>query len=256
MKKGKHVKKRQTPPGVGLVCLIVSVIALFSLTAVTTARYMLQWKPAPMLADAQDFYFTSDLLTAGDTPVYPLSNFVPGQSKIRFTLRNYADELRVSEADITFTVTATGLSTTSGTIARNGSTGVDQVVELDVPDTAFSGGMATIRVTATATAPYEQVLAAQFELYKQIDISAVTWEVYDAANSNTITLTITTRGQSGTIAITPPTGVLPDRTNNLLAFNGSTCSFNANANAQYSFVFFKTAPSAAFQSGNFTVTGA
>lgn len=250
MQKRQRDKKKLS--GLTLVCLLLSATAVLSLTAVTAARYVQQWKPAPAQADAKDFYFTSDLLTDGDTPVYQLSNFVPGTSTISFQLRNYADALRVSESNVAYTVAATGLPNTTGTIAQSGSAGQSNEVALAVPATSFANGKATVRVTAQSTAPYAQTLEAVFELYQKISIGAVTHEVYDAAGSNTVTLTVTTRDEAGTISITPPGGVYPDRTDSRLA---SGNSFNANANAQYSFVFFKSNPATTYAASSFGVSG-
>lgn len=233
------------------VLLIVACVVVLSFAAVTGAKYVLQWSKGVAQADAKAFYFTSDLLTEGDTPQYQLANFVPGTSTIDFTLRNYTDELRVSEADIVYTVSATGLSNTSGTIVQNGSTGVNQSVSLTVPASAFTNGKATIRVTASAASPYAKTLSAVFELYQKID--SVSYSVYDASGSNTVTLTVTTDDKAGTVNIAYPSGALPDRTDSRLSFGTGTCSFNAEANAQYSFVFFKTSPSEAFSTSDFAV---
>lgn len=252
MSKKRRKKRRWRFTRLGIVCLVLCILAVLALAGVTAAKYVQQWKPGHMQADAADFYFTSDLLMPGDTPVYQLSNCVPDTSAIRFSLRNYADELRISEKTVRYTVTCTnGVSGTAGSIETNVTGGgVDEPVELTVPAGSFFDGKATVRVTAVSS-PYAETLEAVFELYETL--TGVDYTVYDAVDSNTVTLTVTTKGSHGTVNITPPSGALPDRTDVRLTDSGSGCSFNANAYAQYSFVFFKTNPSAVFAKTNFIV---
>lgn len=242
MQTGRHTKRDKKMSRAGLICLLLLVAAVLLFAGITTARYVMEWSSGTTQADAKDFYFISDLLTSGDTPVYQLSDFVPGTSTITFTLRNYADSLRVSEANIDYTITTDNASVThsGGTITKSDTTGVDETVTISVPTAAFTNGTATIRVTATSTSPYSQSLAAVFELYQRLDDITVT--VHDAAGSNTLTLLVTTNDEGGTVSLSIPANVLPDSTDNRLTISGSTCSFNAVANAQYSFTFFKTAP--------------
>lgn len=248
MPKRRRRKRRWRLTRLGIVCLVLCILAVLALAGVTAARYVQQWKPAPLQADAADFYFTSDLLMPGDTPVYQLSNFVPGTSTINFALRNYTDALRVSEENVGYTISATGLADVTGTISKIGTGDVD--IALSVPSASFIDGKATVRVTAVSS-PYAETLAAEFELYQTL--TDVDYAVYDAVGSNTVTLTVTTKGSNGTVNITPPPGALPDQTDTRLTVNGGGCSFDANAYAQYSFVFFKTTPSTVFQDNRFDV---
>lgn len=262
MQKRQKEKKHDSLFRIGVTFILCGTVLLLSLVSVTTARYVMQWKPDPLVAKAKNFYFTSNILSSGDVPVYQLSNFVPGtgenSSKISFILKNYEDEFRISEADIDYSITATGLPDTDGTIIHNGSDGKTKLIQLSVPEECFSHGMAVIHVNVKSTSPYIQTLSADFELYKKI--SNVDCTVYDALGSNTVMLTITTGNSGGTVDIALPYGVLPDRTDsrlNITMPNVGTyiCSINANANSQYSFTMFKNSPTSLFSINNFTVNG-
>lgn len=234
-----------------LVLLLAATALAAALAGLTYSRYVVEWTPGRTAAQAKDFYFASDLLSEGDAPVYQLANFVPGQA-IAFQLRNYADELRVSQTDISYAVAASGLAGLSGTLVA-GKTPVNQTVELMVDGTRFENGKATVLVEAETTAPYSQKLSAVFELYQSI--SNVSYQVSDSAGSNTLALTITTADESGTVNLTFPSNVLPDNTDHRLTLGtGTTLSINVNSKAQYTIIFFKNNPNAVFGDSNFSIS--
>lgn len=237
-----------------LIFLVLCVLTVISLNGiVTVSKYVLHLN-AYRQADAKAFYFTSDLLSAGDTPVFQIVNFVPGTSTIRFYLRNYSDALHVSETDISYTISTGNASVAgaTGTVAQNGTTLVNHPVTLAVPQGAFSNGKATIRVTATANMPYTATLSAVFELYERN--TNVRYTVYDTTGNNTVTLTVTTGDNTETLHIVFPAAIYPDPTDSRLTVESATaCRFSAVANGQYSFVFFKSNPSLTYSVSDFSV---
>ena len=250
-----HARKRrkQKHPRRSAVLLVLVAVVLLSLAAVTTARYVLQWKSNINQVDAANFYFTSDHLSADDVPVYQLGDFKPGESEITFTLQNFVDEERCSEKEIQYTVAAH--STKGDVITKNGSIGVDTktaTVNLTVSEDYFVNGKATVTVTAESTAPYSETLSAVFVLYQHI--TTVSHTVYDSADSNRLMLYVTTGDQAGTVTITAPANVIFDRIDKRLEnISGNTCTFNANANAEYSFAFFKQDPQKTYATSDFKV---
>ena len=250
----KSAQKKKKPLRWGLICLVLCILTVVSFNGIATlSKYVLSLSTYRQ-ADAKAFYFTSDLLAAGDTPVFQIANFIPGTSTISFNLRNYSDELHVSESAVAYTITTDNPNVTGapGTVALNGTSPVNQPVSLSVPSTAFTSDKVTIRVTAVSTAPYSTTWSAVFELYrKTVDAD---FSVYDAIDNNTVTLTITTGDDSGTVNIGFPATLYPDRTDGRLTAVGTTvCSFSAAANAQYSFVFFKSDPSSVYSVTAFSV---
>lgn len=257
MSKNQHKKKKNIR--LPYVILLLFAALLLS-TAVTYSRYSLDWSLGRTAAQAKAFYFTSDLLEEGedDPPIYRIGDFKAGD-EISFKLRNYADELRTSGADITYTITATGgavLTDTGnnetsgkGVLHLEGSENeqVENTVTLTVPTESFTSGKAVVKVVVTSTLPYTQTLSAVFELYQSM--TDVTLNVLDAVDSNTLTLTVTTHDKNGTVTIHwSEDALLPDRTDSRLSnitmnLGGNSCQFNANANAQYVFTFFKNTPS-------------
>lgn len=240
----------------GVVYLVMCIVTALSFSGIATVSKYVLSVDTYRQADAKAFYFSGDLLVEGDTPVYQIANFVPGTDTIDFNLRNYEDAFHVSETDITYTITTNNASVIgeTGSIALNGTTSVDKTISLSVPAAAFTGKTATIRVTATANTPYTTTLAAVFELHRRS--TDIQYSVYDAENNNTVTLTVTTGDDAENLTVSFPTAVFPDRTDGRLTFDGSnpSCSFAANANAQYSFVFFKSNPLIRYATSDFSVT--
>lgn len=245
----KTKKKRLSFPLLGLLLILACGLCFGGITA---ARYVLDWASGNGIASAHKFYFTSDHLSADDVPVYQLGDFIPGTSKITFTLQNFVDEKRISESEISYTVTADAASAGGPIDSINGTIGVDAetaTVNLSVPLDCFANGKATVTVTAVS-APYQETLSAVFVLYQHIE--SVSYTVYDSMKENRIILYVTTGDKAGTVTIKAPEGVIFDRTDGrLTSFSGQTCTFNANANAEYSFAFFKEDPKSVYIKDNF-----
>ncbi|NLW70208.1 MAG: hypothetical protein GX061_03915 [Eubacteriaceae bacterium] len=265
MPKELNTKSNKKALRLWIALLLPLLFASLSLGAVAAAKYTIEKGSDWLQAKAKNFYFTSDILSSSENvPRYQISDFVPGDgeghSSITFELRNYEDDLRVSQIDVGYTITTDNAAVNTANNNAGGTitvAGEKATVNLIVPAGCFdSDGKALIRVTAQSS-PYKKLLIAEFELFKKID--GITAAVYDAPDNNTLNLTLTTQDMGGTVTITTPAAVLPDRTDSRLtgisydAQTGYTCTFTAAANAQYSFVFFKTSPSTVYNQTNFTI---
>lgn len=178
---------------------------------------------------ASNFYFDSDILVEGGK-TYTLN---VNTKEITFELRNYADELRCSENDISYTITTTAgtLSKVSGILTKN-ERNKDEIILSNLENGK------TYTVTATANCGYTKTISATFivrdienNFYKNISVK----DPY-------VILTIWTENISGTVTIKFPLGLIPDNTcskmEDVLKADGQF-SVEIDAYSSYEFRFFK-----------------
>lgn len=247
-------KKKLSPAVLGLLLLLACALTFGGFTA---AKYVLNWASGDQMATAKKFYFTSDHLQAGDYPVYRISVPSPEEAKVAFSLRNFDPAGSISETDISYQYTVTVNSAASnqgGSGSLTGRTSQEQPITLALKAADFINGKATVRVVATAS-PYDQTLGGVFELY--LPIQGATLSVRDAAGSNTLTMLVTTGERAGTVTIQwNNSAILPDSANyRFTQTTATSCTFYAEADAQYSFAFFKADPSQVYSDGTFTLGG-
>ncbi len=248
-------KKKLSPAVLGLLLLLACALTFGGFTA---ARYVLDWSSGDQMATAKKFYFTSDHLQAGDYPVYRISVPSPAEAKVAFSLRNFDPAGSVAETDIGYRYTVAVNSADRGDLGGSGSlTGgarQEQPITLALQESDFVNGKATVRVVAAAS-PYDQTLGGVFELY--LPIQGATLSVQDAAGSNTLSMLVTTGAQAGAVTIRwNDAAILPDSANfRFESATANTCTFYAEADAQYSFVFFKSTPDRVYADGDFSIGG-
>jgi hypothetical protein len=258
-----------------VIYALLAVIALFS--AVTLASYVYQAVLKTYLVTAlEDFYFTSDLLTAGEPlPVYQITHDwgttpVVTPAEISFDLRNYADELNISRQKINFHVEAdveavpaaaaaklkpiTPFAGSINTGGGNGKTAKPVTLQIELQDgvTEPPAEPLAVTVTATATAPYAAKLRGKFVISP-----ALSCRMAENAGCPVAVFTITLApGAALTreVAITWPAGAAPDMTNLLViaaadagdyaltgddSGGGGTLTATLNTAAVYELLFFK-----------------
>lgn len=154
---------------------------------------------------APTFYFESDFLTEAGK----LYNVSAGTTSVSFTLRNSADDLRVSADDITYTLVSTGgtLSVSEGTFAG----GVASSATITLSNLE-SGQEYT--VTATADAGFVKTLRATFR------IESPATNLYmntDASDASFVLLTVWAEDIFGDVTVAVPAGLIPDNTDPVMA---------------------------------------
>lgn len=215
--------------------LVLSVAVILSGSYALAKYISINSEQAEILPST--FYFESDLLSEGGV------EYTVNGDTLSFDLYNYADELRMSSVDISYTVTVTGQATQSGTITV-----------AEKKETVTYSGLAagTYTVTATSTAPFAKTLTATFTLVQADGFTAT----YDDANS-VVYLYITTDDYfSGTLDVSWPSNLVPNNTHpDVSAVTATSLKIaNAKPNATYTLVFFKTDSSVAYNANPFTVT--
>lgn len=204
-------KRNQKRTGKLLIALLAVCIISFG-AGRAYAKYIREQKGEGLIR-AQEFYFTSDYLTAsGETYILNADT-----ESISFQLRNYDDSLRWSEHDISYEVTAgdgaqlklTADGTASEKLTGSISSGDDNSVNVIL--TGLEAGK-SYHVIAKGTAGYEATLQATFTvdeneigLYKNVDT---------ASNDAYVLLTVWSEDiDSGNVTISYPNGLVPDNTN-------------------------------------------
>lgn len=258
-------------PRFTVIYAILAVIAIFS--TVTLASYVYQVILKTYLVTAmEDFYFTSNLLTADEpVPIYQITHDwgttpLTNPAEISFDLRNYADELNISGQKIDYYVEAKPAAAASadllkpaanytGSINASGGNGktasVNLAIELKNSVTEPPAEPVEVMVTATATSPYTTKLRGKFVISP-----AISCRMAENAGSPVATLTITLAPSAELtrkVTITWPAGAAPDMTNPLVIAAedagayaltgdenaGGTLTTTLNTAAVYELVFFK-----------------
>ncbi len=226
----RHISKMKV-----IILTLVVVLSLCALSGgLVFAKYYNE-KSSGGLAGAKNFYFTSNFLDGRE------HTLAPDSTSVTFTLCNYADDLRYSEADINYTVTVDNAATVTpatGTLASGAKN--DASITISNLQTGK-----TYNVTATGKGGYTKTLTAKIivpektaELYYNLDNSADEY----------ILLTVWNEGSAeGEVTITY-TGI-PDNTNPEMSgwLTNGVKKVKIPAHSSKVFRFF---------SGDITVTGA
>ncbi|WP_418746426.1 hypothetical protein [Frisingicoccus sp.] len=211
--------------------LVLAVILILSVTVVVMAKYLRSFEPVSGIMTSDKFYFTTDLL--GDSTMVDSSGENPGSGyvyedvqegtwnlygggahEITFELRNYYDDLRITQGQIPYTVSVEaktpadesgssnpiqGLATISDNSADpDGTTGSEisgalgsagsegkavQEITLSIADeqtVSYVDGTEVI-VTIQSTSPYKKIMKLHFLLY-QVD-TYLSYEIQDSVGS-------------------------------------------------------------------------
>lgn len=206
----KTKKKFHIIPVLGIALLAVT---LFMIGGEVYGKYV-KTRTGTGAVKAKPFYFISDLLTK-EGAEYTLSY---DTTQVSFILKNYADSLRITEDEISYTVTVTGggdlgtdphsdTTTLEGKLA-GGSNSDDMVITLSelIPGTTYT-------ITAVGEAGYIEKLSAVFT------VSPDKTNVYKhvAYTDHEVLLTVWTENVSGEVLISfPKEGLIPDTTSGSL----------------------------------------
>lgn len=228
------------------VIAVVAALLICSFYLVSWAGYMYSAVMKTYIATAGGgFYFTSDLLSdAAEVPVYHITHDWHTAATISFALRNYENQLNISDRQITYTAAAAPSGgSVSGTIDPAGSGGQSQAVSLTVPAPADPGAPLEVLVTAASSSPYAKTLRGRFIIFP-----AVSYTVAENTGSPVATLKIT-MAQSAqldrAVAIAWQEGAAPDMTSPIVRNAASvdltarTLTTSLHTAALYELVFFK-----------------
>lgn len=244
----KYEEKRKSFPLVSKVGLLILTL-LLAFNGYTLAKYLTESREENLYV-ARAFYFESDLLAApASNGTYPSHTLRSGVDSITVMLKNYPDELRVSEVDIEYTVTLTKAGRSTAVDEKTGTLTISEKEELVSFEDLEPGNYC---LTAVSNMPYTTTLKADFTVVG-VDES-FRFTVSDAAGSPVLYLTITTEDYEGIVNVGWPAGILPDNTDAMLTgVSGNGCRVALKAHAEYTFPFFKSNPATVYSNADFTV---
>lgn len=198
---GDKAKRRTRRIAVLWIVLAVSVI--LSVSGAVLARYFKVFHTDKGVVTSKNMYFTSDYLTESGAE-YNISS-----DSVTIQLMNYPDQLRVSDLEVTYTVTVEGgeytLSNASGTLTASEKSSTTFTVS------NLERGK-TYTVTAIGQGGYKTTLKATFT------VAAPENHVYMRVTQNDyyVLLTVWTQKATGNATVTFPTTLLPDNTDPIL----------------------------------------
>lgn len=205
--------------------VILTAAVLLSFVGITVARYITR-QEGQGIAEADNFYFTSDLLREKEENA---CYYVDPQTKeITVTLSNAADARRVTPGTITYRVEVTGGTVVSGSGSLPGGKEEKAIVSVSPDPDAKE-----LSVTATA-APYEESLSAVFKL-----ALGNQYTVEDAAGNAAAVLTITCTDDRKEIPLTLPDQVIPEETNDRVEKGSGGYMYKSQGKGIYSLVLLK-----------------
>ncbi|MGM9644728.1 MAG: hypothetical protein ACI3X1_06545 [Eubacteriales bacterium] len=160
------MKKRIIAVVVSVALLILSVLCVVP----TLAKYSTEQGKQSEI-NSPEFYFASDSLSESVLPEYKIYG-----NSVSFEIRNYIDSFRVNKEDITYTVSAT-----DGTLSSGGGTLTGDTNSTDTITLTYDGEEAEkeIIVTVSSTSPYVKELKAKFIFAKPF----LRYEITDSAGS-------------------------------------------------------------------------
>lgn len=201
----------------GLILLAATV--LLSLSGVTAARYVKQQKKSEV-AEAQAFYFTSDLLKSEkESAIYYVD---PAKETFSFILYNWEDSQRFTSDVIKYNVIVSDGSTVDPSSGRLEGALSEQKI------TVTPAGAEAITVTATATSPYAMTLTATFK--RELGNK---YRVEDAAGNRVAALIMTVTDSAKSITLTLPDGIYPDATDGRIITEDGKYKFKSPAPGVY-----------------------
>ena len=240
--------KRIFKNSVATRALIYAIVALVIYSTVAVigiyAKYTVGEEAKGEISSPQ-FYFTSDLLSE-TPPTYTLNPGQDGTTSFSFDVRNYADALRYSSDDITYTVYVNGEIKETGTLTGNTASNATVTVSL------ANGGSHTVSVTGSAG--FESTLFATVVVNP--DDTAIYYNVKKEAEY--LLLTVWTKNISGTVTIIYPQGLIPDGTDKVMRDQSSPITDAESFASPYSshvYRFFFTSEVTADFAGKITING-
>lgn len=236
----------------GLIAAVIAAAILmvsFYPGTHTFARYAYTKLMKSFIATAAaDFYFTSDLLSdAAEVPTYQITHDWTTAATINFELRNYENQLNISDRIITYNVSASPAGgSVGGAIVPNGQVGQQRPVSLSIPVPTNPAAPQEVLVTAVSFRPYTKTLQGRFVI-----LPAISYNIAenDGSPVATFTLTLSRSAQANrTVAIAWQAGAVPDMTSPLvqnatsLNLANRILTTSLNTASVYELIFFKDNP--------------
>ncbi|MBU5481401.1 hypothetical protein KQI91_09330 [Blautia sp. MSJ-19] len=252
-KRNRRKKRRDTIAGLSRTVVFLALFCVFlGMLTFVAAKYIRQTEKTSV-ANAQEFYFTSDLL---DGNVHQVSTQTDGMASVTLTLMNHADELRYSEVDIAYTVTVTdanGNEETGITVdPAKGSIAKGENHDAEIKVSGLKAGEKYV-ITASTDNTYAKTLTGT------VSVNAVDSQVYASVKDGGVYIEVTvwtTESSVSNMILKYCAGLIPDNTDTQLK-NAVTASTDTSiqigesgiwtANTSHVYRFFKSVASRTYK---------
>ncbi len=235
-----------------VVLICAAALSVSAVGGVVYAKYIIERNKYATVT-SPDFYFESDILTESGG-LYYINSMT---KSVTVTLKNSADDLRVSAKDVYYTVSVTGgatLNKESGTFAASALSS-DTVTVSNLEEGKTYTLEATGYTKNGEEIGFSKTLSISIEVEES---SAKVYKYLDVSGGNYVVLTVWTKNLAGDVTVAFPTGLIPDNTNpgmeNVqLNARSFTDANKLGVYSSHTYRFFKS-NSLSVSAENFTVT--
>lgn len=181
------------------IALLTFIIISFIFAGITFSKYFADRNLGNQQIDANDFYFTVDLLGDSDTyhdtyKSYDL--YGDSEKEIPFKVQNYYDSLRINKASFDYEVKTEvfyddNYQPVLTSVSSNDNSFVKDVKEDESYILTLPSGFknaTSVKLIIFTTKPYEKEMTITFNLF--VHDSAVTYKLEDTSNSPYATLLV------------------------------------------------------------------
>lgn len=224
-----------------IIILLICIIALAAgASASTMAKYISSTSAKTAVTSAK-MYFDSDSLTS-DGAAYTVND-----TKVGIRVTNYEDSLKVSNVNVTYSITVTNGTATVGATTAASFTGLTLTggsQQLELFTVQPNVGQTEVTVTAAASAPYASSLSATYTFTNN---AVLTLTKTADTDESTVILALTTNDYEGNVTLTWTANLIPDTVDGNGLLTGTlvsgtyTKTVAVEAHRTYTLYFYMTA---------------
>lgn len=235
------------------IMLVIIILAVILGATIILGRY-LQEHQKSSLYEAENFYFTSDLLKEESE----VSFWKDGVNKLKINFSNSADKLRYTKSDINAVVRLSEFIDNREFVKKreiNLTLEGNKITNKEIVFDNLEKG--AYKIEAITSSPYVKKLEGIFSI--DLNNNTIKHLVNDRADSTVLMLKISTIDYEGNIKIKFPDGLYPD--NNEDAFkdvdidNSKEVIVKFKHHSSYTYKFYKKYPKKIFKEDDFEVGG-
>lgn len=207
-KEAKRILRHKFTKKALIVLICAAAIIICAVGGVVYAKYIIERNKFATVT-SPDFYFESDILTESGG-LYYINSMT---ESVTVTLKNSADDLRISQMDVYYTVTVTGgatLSKESGKLTASPSPASDEITVSGLEE----GETYTLEATGYTKNGEEIGFSKTIKIDIEVEeSSAKVYKHLDVSGGNYVVLTVWTKNLKGDVTVAFPDGLIPDNTN-------------------------------------------
>ena len=235
------------------IMLVIIILVVILGATIILGRY-LQEHQKSSLYEAENFYFTSDLLKEESA----VSFWKDGVNKLKINFSNSADKLRYTKSDINAVVRLSEFIDNRKFVKKREINLILEGNKITNKEIVFDNLEKGIyKIEAITSSPYVKKLEGMFAI--DSNNNTIKHLVNDRADSTVLMLKISTIDYEGNIKIKIPDGLYPD--NNEDAFkdvdidNSKEVIVKFKHHSSYTYKFYKKDPKKIFKEDDFEVGG-